>query len=75
MKSTRIITGDWVVPSTAKYDTQTPVPVVEALLVDDQDTGKKYFALPFTAKDVTFNPNLASSAEAQHVDVRATYSY
>ena len=68
-------TGDWVVPSTAKYDTQTPVPVVEALLVDDKDTGKKYFALPFTAKDVTFNPNLASSAEAQHVDVRATYSY
>ncbi len=28
-----------------------------------------------TARDVVFNPNLASSAEAQHVDVRSAYGY
>ena len=68
-------TGDWTVPSGAEYDSKTPVPVVEALMVEDADSHKKYFALPFTARDVVFNPNLASSAEAQHVDVRETYSY
>ena len=64
-----------MVPESAQYDSQTPKPLVESLLINDPDTGKKYFALPFTARDVTFNPNLASSAEAQHVDVRNTYSY
>ena len=68
-------TGDWVVPSTVEYDTKTPAPVVDQLMKEDPDSHKKYFALPFTARDVVFNPNLASSAEAQHVDVRATYSY
>ena len=68
-------TGDWVVPATAEYDTKTPAPVVENLMKEDPDSHKKYFVLPFTARDVIFNPNLASNAEAQHVDVRETYSY
>jgi hypothetical protein len=49
--------------------------MVEQLLVNDSDTGKKYLAIPMTERDVVFNPNLAASAEAVHVDVRATYSY
>ena len=68
-------TGNWVVPPTATYDDRTAAPVVEQLMQTDADSGKKYFALPMTARDVVFNPNLASSAEAQHVDVRSTYSY
>ena len=68
-------TGEWVVPEGVEYDSKTPTPVFEALMVEDADSGKKYFALPMTARDVVFNPNLASSAAAQHVDVRSTYSY
>ena len=68
-------TGNWVVPSTAKYPDNTTAPLVEQLMRDDPDSGKKYFAIPMTERDVVFNPNLAASAEAQHVDVRATYNY
>ena len=68
-------TGDWVVPETAKYDTTTPKPIVDQQMKEDPDSHKKYFTLPFTARDVIFNPNLATNADAQHVDVRATYSY
>ena len=41
----------------------------------DPDTGKNYFYLPFPTEDVTFNPNLGSNVDGQHVDIRATYSY
>ena len=68
-------TGNWEIPATATYDDRTPAPVVEQLMATDADSGKKFFALPMTARDVVFNPNLASSAEAQHVDVRSTYGY
>lgn len=68
-------TGEWVVPEGTEYDNKTPAPVVEALMSEDADSHKKYFALPMTARDVVFNPNIASGAEAQHVDVRNTYSY
>lgn len=33
------------------------------------------FKLPFPTEDVVFNKNMASDAEAVHVDVRATYTY
>lgn len=68
-------TGDWVVPEGVEYDSKTPAPAVETLMVEDADSHKRYFTLPMTARDVVFNPNLASSAPAQHVDVRETYSY
>lgn len=68
-------TGDWVVPSTAEYDSRTPAPVVESLMKKDPDSQKDYFAIPFTTQDIIFNPNLASQVEAEHVDVRAIYSY
>ena len=73
-------TGDWVVSDATKQafeesKKREAAPMVEQLLVDDSDTGKKYFAIPMTERDVVFNPNLAASAEAVHVDVRTTYSY
>ena len=33
------------------------------------------FTVPFPTEDVVMNPNVASTAEAIHVDVRETYSY
>ena len=33
------------------------------------------FTIPFPTEDVVMNPNVASDAEAIHVDVRAEYSY
>ena len=33
------------------------------------------FSLPYPTEDVALNPNLGSNAEAEHVDVRSTYSY
>ena len=73
-------TGDWVVSDEVKQafeenKKREATPMVEQLLVNDSDTGKKYLAIPMTERDVVFNPNLAASAEAVHVDVRATYSY
>lgn len=73
-------TGNWVVSDEAKQafedsKKREPAPLVEQLLRTDPDSGKKYFAIPMTERDVVFNPNLAASAEAVHVDVRATYKY
>ena len=48
-----------------QYDTETPAPNVTAAS----------FVLPFPNEDVALNPNLASSVEPVHVDVRATFSY
>jgi len=50
---------------TSEYDTTTAAPNVTA----------GSFTLPFPTEDVSLNPNLGSSAEAVHVDVRSTYSY
>ena len=57
--------GVWKVTDDCKYDDQTAVPNVTV----------NSFTLPFPTEDVTLNPNLASSAQAEHVDVRKTYSY
>ena len=48
-----------------EYDADTPIPNVT----------KASFILPYPTEDVTLNPNLSSSAEPIHVDVRSTYSY
>ncbi|MCQ2334601.1 MAG: RagB/SusD family nutrient uptake outer membrane protein [Paludibacteraceae bacterium] len=37
--------------------------------------GKVAFTLPMPTEDVATNPNMATSAPAEHVDVAATYSY
>lgn len=52
-------------PAKIQYDTQTAAPNITA----------NSFTLPFPTEDVALNPNLASNAEAEHVDVRSTYSY
>ena len=33
------------------------------------------FTVPFPTEDVVMNPNVGSTAEPVHVDVRATFSY
>nr|AGH13962.1 SusD [Prevotella sp. Sc00026] len=48
-----------------QYDEATAAPNVTAAS----------FSLPFPTEDVALNPNLATSAESIHVDVRNTYSY
>lgn len=56
--------GPWKVDeSTMRYDTSTPKPNVTASI----------FQLPFPQGDVVYNPHLME--EAQHVDVRETFSY
>lgn len=50
-------------PETMKYETDTPKPNVTASV----------FTLPLPSDDVAFNSHLME--EAQHVDVRATFSY
>ena len=52
-------------PKDIEYDADTPIPNVT----------KASFILPYPTEDVTLNPNLSSSAEPIHVDVRNTYSY
>ena len=52
-------------PKDIEYDSNTPIPNVT----------KASFILPYPTEDVTLNPNLSSSAEPIHVDVRSTYSY
>ena len=50
---------------------------------DDPDNGgtprpnitASSFVIPYPTEDVALNPNLGSNVEADHVDVRATYSY
>lgn len=42
---------------------------------DKPNVTKSSFQLPFPTEDVVFNGNMASSAEAIHVDVRSEYSY
>lgn len=44
-------------------------------LYDNPNITESSFTLPFPTEDVVFNGNMASTAEAQDIDVRATYSY
>ena len=68
-------TGTWNVTSSQGYDNSTSAPNVNVMLRSDSETGKSYFALPMSAEDVLYNPNLGSNVDGQHVDVRSTYSY
>lgn len=42
---------------------------------DNPNVTVSSFTLPFPSEDVIFNPNMASDAEAIHVDVRSEYQY
>ena len=42
---------------------------------DNPSLSSRIFTLPFPTEDVVFNAQMASTAEAVDVDVRATYSY
>lgn len=56
----------WTVDeNTTRYDSDTAAPNVTA----------NSFTLPYPTEDVAQNPNLGSSVEPVHVDVRSTYSY
>ena len=68
-------TGVWNITSSQGYDNSTAAPNVNVMLRNDSETGKSYFALPMSAEDVLYNPNLGSNLEGEHVDVRSTYSY
>ena len=58
------------------YDTSTAAPNVNVLLRKDSEVSTNgYFAIPMSAEDVLFNPNLGSNVEGEHVDVRSTYTY
>ena len=39
------------------------------------DVKASMFVVPFPTEDVVSNPNVGSTAEPVHVDVRETYSY
>jgi hypothetical protein len=70
-------TGSWKPDAASQgYDGSTAVPNVNVLLRKDSEVSNiGYFALPMSAEDVLFNPNLGSNVEGVHVDVRSTYSY
>jgi hypothetical protein len=68
-------TGSWKPSSDQGYDGSTAAPNVIVMLRKDSETGKSYFALPMSAEDVLFNPNLGSNVEGEHEDVRAKYTY
>ena len=42
---------------------------------DLKDVKPEMFTIPFPTEDVVMNPNVGSTAEAIHVDVRETFSY
>ncbi len=67
--------GTWSISSSQGYDESTAAPNVNVMLRTDSEINKKYFALPMSAEDVLYNPNLGSNVEGTHVDVRSTYSY
>ncbi|MBR4920220.1 MAG: RagB/SusD family nutrient uptake outer membrane protein [Prevotella sp.] len=69
--------GTWSVdPSKQGYDGSVAAPNVNVMLRTDSEVSNKgYFALPMSAEDVLFNPNLGSNVEGVHVDIRNTYSY
>lgn len=68
-------TGQWTTTSSMAYDSSTSAPDFSAMMKKDPDSQKNYFYLPMTADDVLYNPNLGSSVNGEHVDVRSTYSY
>ena len=64
--------GKYVGPGAHKWDKSTIVYNNEDDLVDVKAS---MFVVPFPTEDVVSNPNVGSTAEAVHVDVRETYSY
>lgn len=67
--------GTWTVTEGAQgFVTGTPINPAQ-LMKTDSETGKSYFLIPLPTNDVASNPNLASTVDGIHVDVRNEYSY
>ena len=64
--------GNYVGPGAHKWDNSSIVYNTEDDLVDVKAS---MFVVPFPTEDVVSNPNVGSTAEPVHVDVRETYSY
>ena len=64
--------GNYGGPGTRDWD------ISKVTYNDDEeltDVKASMFTLPFPTEDVVLNPNMATTAEAIHVDVRSEYSY
>jgi hypothetical protein len=44
-------------------------------MYDNPNVTASSFTLPFPTMDVVFNGKMASDAEPENIDIRATYSY
>ena len=64
--------GNYAGPGARAWDTS-------GVSTDDQyklpDLDASVFTMPFPTEDVVMNPNVGSTAEAVHVDVRETFTY
>ena len=65
-------TGDYEGPGAQAWDSSLASYSGDEELVDVKAS---MFVMPFPTEDVVLNPNVASTAEPVHVDVRNTYSY
>ena len=65
-------TGDYEGPGAQAWDASLATYNGNEELVDVKPS---MFIMPFPTEDVVLNPNVASTAEAIHVDVRSSYSY
>ena len=64
--------GNYVGPGAREWDSSA---ITYNPVEDLADVKPHMFTIPFPTEDVVMNPNVASTAEPVHVDVRATYSY
>ena len=64
--------GNYVGPGAHEWDASA---ITYDPSEDLTDVKPSMFTIPFPTEDVVMNPNVASTAEAVHVDVRETYSY
>lgn len=64
--------GNYVGPGARPWDVSEVTYGTDGELTDVKAS---MFIVPFPTEDVVMNPNVASTAEAVHVDVRETYSY
>lgn len=64
--------GNYVGPGAREFDASA---ITYDPSEDLTDVKASMFTIPFPTEDVVMNPNVASTAEPVHVDVRETYSY
>ena len=64
--------GNYVGPGAHEWDASAVTYEASQELTDVKPS---MFTIPFPTEDVVMNPNVASTAEAVHVDVREAYTY